>query len=156
MTKACSPIRKPAPAAMLPTPADARAALQGLKADLMARGDATDLFALERGDGLDALLGNLDQSVFGEPAYPSIEAKAAHLLYFVIKNHPFFRRQQAQRRVPVCGLPEPQRTPARPQTATRSSTTLVWPRWRCWWQRADPAQKETLIKLVMNMLAGGG
>ena len=37
---------------------------------------------------LAALLGNLDQSVFGEPAYPSVEAKAAHLLYFVIKNHP--------------------------------------------------------------------
>ncbi len=29
------------------------------------------------------------QSVFGEDAYPSIEEKAAHLLYFVIKNHPF-------------------------------------------------------------------
>ena len=35
------------------------------------------------------MLGNLDQSVFGEPAYPTIEGKAAHLLYFVIKNHPF-------------------------------------------------------------------
>jgi prophage maintenance system killer protein len=35
------------------------------------------------------LLGNLDQSVFGEPAYPTVESKAAHLLYFVIKNHPF-------------------------------------------------------------------
>ncbi len=50
---------------------------------------ATELFALEREQGLSSLLGNLDQSVFGEPAYPSIEAKAAHLLYFVIKNHPF-------------------------------------------------------------------
>ncbi len=27
--------------------------------------------------------------MFGEPAYPTVEAKAAHLLYFVIKNHPF-------------------------------------------------------------------
>ncbi|MEO6699248.1 MAG: Fic family protein [Paraperlucidibaca sp.] len=54
-----------------------------------ARGEATDLFARERDDGLAALLGNLDQTAFGEPAYPSIEAKAAHLLYFVIKNHPF-------------------------------------------------------------------
>jgi prophage maintenance system killer protein len=26
--------------------------------------------------------------VFGKPAYPTIESKAAHLLYFVIKNHP--------------------------------------------------------------------
>jgi hypothetical protein len=28
--------------------------------------------------------GTLEQSVFGEPAYPSIESKAAHLLYFVV------------------------------------------------------------------------
>src|SRR3569833_1029573 len=74
---------------ILPSPGEARAALAQLKAGLMARGEATDLFARERGDAFDALLGNLDQSVFGEPAYPSVEAKAAHLLYFVIKNHPF-------------------------------------------------------------------
>ncbi len=73
----------------LPTYQEAFAALQQLKTELISRGDATDLFALERGDGLAALLGNLDQTVFGDPAYPSIEAKAAHLLYFVIKNHPF-------------------------------------------------------------------
>ena len=72
----------------LPTLDEARAGLARLKADLIARGEATALFAQERGDGLGALLGNLDQSVFGEPAYPSVEAKAAHLLYFVIKNHP--------------------------------------------------------------------
>jgi prophage maintenance system killer protein len=68
---------------------EARAAVARLKADLLARGKATDLFGRERESGLAALLGNLDQSVFGEPAYPTIEAKAAHLLYFVIKNHPF-------------------------------------------------------------------
>ncbi len=33
--------------------------------------------------------GNLDQTVMGEPAYPTIESKAAHLLYFVVKNHVF-------------------------------------------------------------------
>lgn len=43
----------------------------------------------ERGDGLAAILGNLEQSVFGEAAYPDVESKAAHLLYFVVKNHPF-------------------------------------------------------------------
>ena len=60
----------------LPSAIEARAALAALKQQLMARGEATDLFARERGDGLDALLGNLEQSVFGEPAYPSIESKA--------------------------------------------------------------------------------
>jgi prophage maintenance system killer protein len=66
------------PGGVLPSLEESRAAIARLKADLMARGDA---FA--------ALLGNLEQTVFGEPAYPTIETKAAHLLYFVIKNHPF-------------------------------------------------------------------
>lgn len=73
----------------LPTASEARAAIARLKRDLMARGEATELFGLEREDGLAALLGNLEQTAFGEPVYPTIESKAAHLLYFVIKNHPF-------------------------------------------------------------------
>ena len=74
---------------VLPAVDEARSAVAQLKADLLGRGKATDLFGREREDALAALLGNLDQSVFGEPAYPTIESKAAHLLYFVIKNHPF-------------------------------------------------------------------
>lgn len=63
--------------------------LAELKQSLIKRGEATDLFAQPRGDGLATLLGNLEQTVFGEPAYPTIQSKAAHLLYFVVKNHPF-------------------------------------------------------------------
>lgn len=77
------------PGGVLPAASEARAAIARLKSDLLARGEAGDLFGCEREDGLAALLGNLDQSVFGEPAYPTMESKAAHLLYFVIKNHPF-------------------------------------------------------------------
>lgn len=77
------------PGGVLPALDEARAAIARLKADLMARGEASDLFGRERGDAFAAILGNLEQTVFGEPAYPSIETKAAHLLYFVIKNHPF-------------------------------------------------------------------
>lgn len=77
------------PGGVLPTLEEAQAAIARLKADLMARGEASELFGRERGDAFAALLGNLDQSVFGEPAYPTVETKAAHLLYFVIKNHPF-------------------------------------------------------------------
>lgn len=74
---------------VLLAPSEARAAVARLKADLIARGEATELFGREPKDGLAALLGNLDQSIFGDPAYPTIESKAAHLLYFVVKNHPF-------------------------------------------------------------------
>lgn len=77
------------PGGVLPTLEEAQAAIARLKADLMARGEASELFGRERGDAFAALLGNLDQSVFGESAYPTVETKAAHLLYFVIKNHPF-------------------------------------------------------------------
>jgi prophage antirepressor-like protein len=77
------------PGGELPSLASTRQHLQSSKTQLMARGEASDLFARERGDGLAALVGNLQQSVFGEPAYPSLESKAAHLLYFVVKNHPF-------------------------------------------------------------------
>jgi prophage maintenance system killer protein len=143
------------PGGVLPTPAEARAALQGLKADLMARGDATELFALERGDGLDALLGNLDQSVFGEPAYPSVEAKAAHLLYFVIKNHPFAdgnKRSGAFLFVDFLNrngrLLGTDGQPVINDIGLAALALLV--------AESDPAQKDTLIKLVMNMLAGGG
>jgi len=66
----------------------ARHAISVLKADLMAKGEASPLFGLERDNGLHAIWGSLEQSVFGEAAYPTIEAKAAHLLYFIIKNHP--------------------------------------------------------------------
>jgi len=68
---------------------DAKAAITQLKQNLINKGEATKLFAQERDSGLGAIWGALDQSVFGEPAYPSIESKAAHLLYFVVKNHPF-------------------------------------------------------------------
>jgi DNA ligase (NAD+) len=47
------------------------------------------LFGIEREDGLRAILGNIMQSFGGEYLYPSIEEKAAHLLYFIIKDHPF-------------------------------------------------------------------
>jgi prophage maintenance system killer protein len=77
------------PGGVLPTLEEARAAIARLKADLVARGEASDLFGRERGDAFAAILGNLEQTVFGEPAYPTVETKAAHLLYFVIKNHPF-------------------------------------------------------------------
>jgi len=135
----------------LPTPAEARAALAQLKADLMARDEATDLFARERGDAFDALLGNLDQSVFGEPAYPSIEAKAAHLLYFVIKNHPFSdgnKRSGAFLFVDFLNrngrLLDTNGHPVINDIGLAALALLV--------AESDPTHKETMIRLVMNML----
>jgi len=60
------------------------------KQELMKRGEAAEIFATEKTQrSLEGIVGNVFQSVFGEDAYPTVEEKAAHLLYFVVKNHPF-------------------------------------------------------------------
>ncbi len=136
----------------LPTLAEARGALTGLKAELIARGEASELFALERGDGLAALLGNLEQSVFGEPAYPSIESKAAHLLYFVVKNHPFAdgnKRSAAFLFVDFLHrngrLLDPAGQPCINDIGLTALTLLI--------AESDPARKDTMVSLIINMLA---
>jgi len=69
---------------------DLYADIVAFKAELMRKGEATELFAQEKSGGsLNAILGNVFQSAFGKDAYPSVEEKAAHLLYFTVKNHPF-------------------------------------------------------------------
>lgn len=139
----------------LPTVDEARSALSLLKSDLVTKGEATDLFAREREDGLASLLGNLDQSVFGEPAYPSIESKAAHLIYFVIKNHPFSdgnKRSGAFLFVDFLNrnnrLIGPNGEPVINDIGLAALALLI--------AESDPSQKETMINLVMNMLSIGG
>jgi len=50
----------------------------------------TDVFGVEKEAGKVAgIIAAIYQSVFGEDAYPTIEEKAANLLYFMIKDHPY-------------------------------------------------------------------
>jgi hypothetical protein len=63
----------------------AKESISKFKEDLAVEG----LFGIEREDAFKGILGNLMQSFGGQDLYPSIEEKAAHLLYFVIKDHPF-------------------------------------------------------------------
>lgn len=65
-------------------------ALLNLKQDLIQRNEATVLFGAERSPQvLDGIIGNVFQSFSNQDLYPSVEEKAAHLLYFIVKNHPF-------------------------------------------------------------------
>ena len=126
-------------------------ALGELKQQLMARGEATELFARPRGDGLGALLGNLAQSVFGQSAYPTVQSKAAHLLYFVVKNHPFADGNKRSAAFLFVDFLHRNRAlwlangePIINDTGLAALTLLV--------AESDPAQKETLIRLMINML----
>jgi prophage maintenance system killer protein len=124
-------------------------AITALKNDLTDRGEATNLFGQERGRQLQGILGNLDQTFGGKDLYPSVEEKAAHLLYFVIKDHPFtdgnkrigsflfllFLRQN--------NLLEQSGINA---NALVALALLI--------AESDPRQKELMIRLIMNLLSG--
>ena len=64
-------------------------AIEKFKERLIKDKQATDLFGKESGQKLSAVLGSLDQTYGGKELYKSLEEKAAHLLYFAIKDHPF-------------------------------------------------------------------
>ena len=58
--------------------------------DSMKYGNYSDVFSVEKEYGkLNGILAAIYQNVFGTELYPSIEEKAANLLYFLIKDHPF-------------------------------------------------------------------
>lgn len=65
-------------------------ALSDFKDILVKKNEATDIFGQERQRGnIAGIVGNVMQSFGGKSLYPTVEEKAAHLLYFMIKNHPF-------------------------------------------------------------------
>lgn len=58
--------------------------------DSMKFNDVSDVFGVEKEEGkLNGILLSIEQTAFGEEIYSSIEEKAANLLYFLIKDHPF-------------------------------------------------------------------
>ena len=131
---------------------DTALAILELKSQLMARGEATPLFASERDDGLSSIWGNLELTIFGEPAYPTIESKAAHLLYFVVKNHPFSdgnKRTAAFLFVDFLNrngrLFSNSYEPVINDTGLAALTLLV--------AESDPKEKSTIVRLIENLLA---
>ena len=68
---------------------EAIAAITELKKQLIAKKEASELFGNQKDQGFKGILGNVVQSFGGEYLYKSVEEQAAHLLYFIIKNHPF-------------------------------------------------------------------
>lgn len=58
--------------------------------DSMKFKTTSSVFGVEKEEGkLNGILAAVYQNVFGQEVYPSLEEKAAHLLYFLVKDHPF-------------------------------------------------------------------
>jgi len=68
---------------------DAIKAIDILKKQLIKKREASSLFGNQKDKSFGGILESIVQTFDGNNLYPSIEEQAAHLLYFVIKNHPF-------------------------------------------------------------------
>jgi prophage maintenance system killer protein len=128
--------------------ADLLSAIFELKLELIKKGEASELFASERREGnIEGIVGNVMQSFGGKAVYPTAEAKAAHLLYFMVKNHPFsdgnkrsgaFAFMWFLRKVGVKGSRNI--NPA----ALTAITLLI--------AESDPKKKDQMVALVTQML----
>ncbi|MBI2041745.1 MAG: virulence protein RhuM/Fic/DOC family protein [Candidatus Nealsonbacteria bacterium] len=94
-----------------------------LKKELSAKKEAGDLFGQEYEEKFKGILGNIRQTFGGKELYSSLEEKAAHLLYFIIKDHPF---ADGNKRI-------------------GSLAILI--------AVSNPGEKETMIRIITNILS---
>ena len=130
---------------------DARAAAASLREDLSKRGEAGALFGQERGESLAGIVGAIEQTFGGQPLYPSAQARAAHVLYFVIKDHPF---GDGNKRIGTLLFLEYlrrngllRRADGSPRLADNAMVALA-----LLIAESEPRQKDLMIRLVLNLL----
>ena len=123
-------------------------AISGFKVELIKKEEATDLFARERKlESLVGIVGSVMQSFGGQDMYPSLEEKAAHLLYFIVKNHPFVdgnKRSGAYSFVWFLRRVKLLNTNSLSSTALTAITLLI--------AESKPKDKDKMVKLVVRML----
>lgn len=126
-------------------------AIDSLREKLMAQKEATALFGSPKDESFIGILGSIVQSFAGEYLYPSIEEQAAHLLYFIVKNHPFIdgnKRigafmfiwflQRNKHHLKKNGEPKIN------DNALVAITLLV--------AQSEPGQKEIMVDLIINFI----
>lgn len=120
-------------------------AISSLKINLAARSEATALFGQEREGGFESILRNLEQSFGGEALYKSIEEKAAHLLYFVIKDHPFTDGNKRIGCFVFLLYLKLQKIPCKLNDNGLVALALLI-------AESDPKQKDLMVRLITNLL----
>lgn len=121
---------------------------------LRERFAASDIFGVEKDKGLESALGAIMQTFGGRDLYPGLEEKAAHLLYFLVKNHAFV---DGNKRIAAAlflwylerngGLLRDDGTP-RMTNGTLVALTLMI-------AESRPEEMDMLVRIVMHLLAGG-
>lgn len=125
--------------------ARASSAIADFKKELIARNEATPLFGNPRGEALEGILGSIEQTMFGEPLYRSREEKAAHLLYFIIKDHPFSdgNKRTGSFLFMLYLQQEGMAHQLNPQALTALALLIA---------ESAPASKDLMIRLIVNLL----
>jgi CRISPR/Cas system-associated protein endoribonuclease Cas2 len=120
-----------------------------LKEVLLKDGSATENFAQERNrEALEGIVGNVMQTFGGNALYPTVEGKAAHLLYFIIKNHPFVDGNKRSGAFAFVWFLERAKVLDRDRltpTALTALTLLI--------AESNPKDKEKVIDLVTFLIA---
>lgn len=130
---------------------DAMGVLFRVRTELAAKSEATELFANERDGSFGGIVKGLYQTFGGKELYKSIEDKAAHLLYFTIKDHPFSdgnKRSGAFLFVYFLDrnkyLHKKSGEKKINDNALAALALLV--------AESDPKEKDTMIKLIVNLI----
>jgi prophage maintenance system killer protein len=123
-------------------------AILNLKNELIQKKETTDLFATERQKGsVEGIIGNIMQTFGGKPLYETLEEKAAHLLYFMVKNHPFIDGNKRSGAFTFVWFLR--KTKARGfrdiNPATLTTITLLI-------AESDPKKKDQMVALVTQLL----
>ena len=127
----------------------ALAAIVVFRRDLAAKGEASSLFGNPRGDALEAILGNIEQTMFGEPLYRSREEKAAHLLYFVVKDHPFTDGNKRIGALLFLLYLTKEGIAHQPDPRALTALTLLI-------AESAPSSKDLMIRLIVNLMGEFG
>jgi Virulence protein RhuM family/Fic/DOC family len=125
--------------------------IAAFKKTLLEKGEASPLFGAPRGEGLAGLLGAVEQTFGGSPLYPNVETRAAHLLYFIIKDHPFADGNKRIGSLLFLHYLDKNRRligrDGRPRFDDRSLVALA-----LLIAESDPSQKDSMIRLVLSFL----
>ncbi|QNE36551.1 virulence protein RhuM/Fic/DOC family protein [Leifsonia shinshuensis] len=110
-----------------------------------------NLLGLERGDAFRGIIGNVEQTYLGEELYDSVQEKAAHLLYFVTKDHPLADGNKRSAAALFTWYLEQNRA-----TADDSGHPLVSPKMLAavtlMTAMSRPDEKESMIRLIGNLI----
>ena len=123
----------------------ALSAIGALKQELSVKNETTAFFGKERDGGLDSILNNIEQTFGGEALYKTPEEKAAHLLYFIIKDHPFTDGNKRIGSFMFLLYLKSQSLPMKFNENGLVALALLV-------AESNPNQKDILIRLIVNLL----